>query len=82
MTEVTADNVGDPVDFYDPTGRKIPALITAVWGSQCVNIAYVETQEGQRDNYGQKIARSTSLMHGSVQQAHGNYWMLPGEERA
>lgn len=67
--------------FFDPRGRAYDALITEVWGPQCVNVGYVNDVEGQHDNYGQKLMRSTSVMHGSIQQAHGNYWMLPGETR-
>jgi hypothetical protein len=65
----------------DPRGRAYDALITEVWGPQCVNVVYVNDVEDQRDSYGQKLLRSTSVMHGSIQQAHGNYWLLPGEER-
>ena len=82
MTEVTREkHRGTACDFYDPRGKRFDALITEVWGPQCVNVVYVNDVEGQRDNYGQKLLRSTSVMHGSIQQAHGNYWMLPGEER-
>lgn len=80
-TSVTKSDVGKACVFFDPRGRPYPALITAVWGAQCVNVVYVNDVEGQRDDYGQKLIRATSVMHGSVQQAHGNYWMLPGEER-
>jgi hypothetical protein len=68
--------------YVDPRGRAYDALITEVWGPQCVNVVYVNDVEDQRDSYGQKLLRSTSVMHGSIQQAHGNYWLLPGEERA
>lgn len=67
--------------YYDPRGKAFDALITEVWGPQCVNVVYVNDVEGQRDNYGQKLLRSTSVMHGDIQQAHGNYWLLPNEER-
>ena len=82
MTKVTREeHRGTFVDYYDPRGKRFPALITEVWGPQCINLVYVNDVEGQRDSYGQKLLRATSLMHGSVQQAHGNYWMLPGEKR-
>lgn len=67
--------------FFDPRGREYPALITEVWGPQCINLVYVNDVEGQTDSYGQKLLRATSVMHGSIQQAHGNFWMLPGETR-
>lgn len=80
-TAVTKADVGRACVYFDPRGRAYPALITAVWGPQCINVVYVNDVEGQTDSYGQKLMRSTSLMHGSLQQAHGNYWMLPGETR-
>lgn len=82
VTAVTREeHRGLVVDFYDPRGRQYDALITEVWGPQCVNVVYVNDVEGQRDSYGQKLLRATSVMHGSIQQAHGNYWMLKGEKR-
>lgn len=72
-------DVGRPIVYVDPTGQKRPALITAVWGPQCVNLVYVNPEEGQDDTYGQKIARATSCIHRSIQQAPGNYWLLPQE---
>lgn len=82
MTTVTKEeHRGQPCEFYDPRGKMYPALITEVWGPQCVNVIYVNDVEGQRDNYGQKMLRATSIMHGNVQQAHGNYFLLPNEKR-
>jgi hypothetical protein len=80
-TVVTKADVGRECIYFDPRGRAYPALITAVWGPQCINVVYVNDVEGQTDAYGQKLMRATSLMHGNIQQAHGNYWMLPGETR-
>lgn len=80
-TSLTKANIGDACVFYDPRGHAYEALITAVWGPQCVNVVYVNDVEGQTDNYGQKLLRATSVMHGGIQQAHGNYFLMPGEER-
>ena len=82
MTEVTREQHRcTPCIFVDPRGVSHAALITEVWGAQCVNVVYVDPEDGQRDDYGQKLARATSVMHGAIQQAHGNYWLLPGESR-
>lgn len=82
MTEVNREeHRGKACVFVDPRGVAYDALITEVWGPQCVNVVYVNDAEGQRDNYGQKLLRATSVMHGAIQQAHGNYWLLPGETR-
>lgn len=78
----TQEDVGRHVEYYNPVGKKFDALLTAVWGSACVNLLYVVDDNSQTDNYGRKIDRSqTSLMHGNVQQAHGQYWLWPQEER-
>lgn len=82
MTEATREqHVGTACVYVDPRGKAYSALITEVWGPQCVNVVYVNDTEGQRDSFGQKLLRSTSVMHGSIQQAHGNYWLFPGEKR-
>ena len=83
MTEVTREkDRGTVVDFYDPRGRRYDALITEVWGPQCVNLIYVNDVEGQKDSYGQKMLRQSSVMHGSYMQAHGNFWLKKGEKPA
>lgn len=76
-----AEHVGTVCIFFDARGRAYPALITQVWGPQCVNVVYVNDVEGQTDSYGQKLLRATSVMHGGIQQAHGYYWLLVGETR-
>ena len=82
MKEATQDDVGCHAIFTDPVGKEHDALITAVWGSQCVNVTFVDDDPNQRDSCGRKLNRQyTSVMHGSVQQAHGNFWMWPGEKR-
>jgi hypothetical protein len=81
-TKVTREtHRGKACVFVDPYGQPHDALITEVWGPQCVNVVYCNPIEGQSDSYGQKMVRYTSVMHGNVQQAHGNYWLLPGETR-
>jgi hypothetical protein len=81
MGKVEWGDVGKPCVYVDPRGKHYAALITAVHGGECINLVYVNDAEGQKDNYGQKVMRSSSCMHGNIQQAHGNYWLLPGEER-
>lgn len=72
--ELTQADVGTAVTFVDPRGTERPALITAVFGPQCCNVVFVNDDEKQTDSYGRKIERATSIMHRSMQQAHGNYW--------
>jgi hypothetical protein len=77
--EATRDWEGRPVIYVDPVGRERAAVITRVWGPQCINVAFVNMDEGQEDSYGRKIERATSCMHRTIQQAHGNYWKLPDD---
>ncbi len=82
MRELTQDDVGGHVIFTDPTGREHDALVTAVHGTRCLNCVYVLKDPKQYDNYGRKTNKQyTSVMHGNDQQAHGNFWMWPSEER-
>ena len=81
MTTVNKEDVGKACTFFDSRGQAFDALITAVHGTQCINLVYVNDVAGQTDSYGQKLLRSSSCMHGSIQQAWGNYWLLPGEVR-
>lgn len=81
MRELTNEDVGQHCTYFDPHGKPRAALITAVHGPQCVNVVYVHDDVNQWDSYGLKIERSTSVMHGDIQQAHGNYYLMLGEER-
>lgn len=82
MVELSREkSIGTVVDFYDTRGKRYDALITEVFGPLCANITYVNDVEGQKDNYGQKLMRASSVMHGSMQQAHGYFWLTKGEER-
>jgi hypothetical protein len=80
--DLTQDDIGIHVIFVDPTGREHDALITAVHGTKCINLVYVLKDPKQYDNYGRKTSKQyTSVMHSEWQQAHGMYWLFPGEER-
>ena len=82
MRELTQDDVGAHVIFTDPIGTQHDALINAVHGTRCINCVYVVKDRNATDNYGRKTNKQyTSVMHGNTQQAHGMFWMWPGEER-
>jgi hypothetical protein len=70
----TKADVGRACTYVDPVGKSHAAIITNVWGSDCVNVVYVVDDKKQEDTYGRKTARETSLMSRDVQQAHGQYW--------
>ena len=78
----TQDDVGKACVYVDPTGYHHDALINAVHGPNCINCVIVVKDPDQRDQYGRKTYKGyTSVMHGSIQQAHGYYWLWPGEKR-
>jgi len=70
--------VGKRVTYVDSVGQPHDALVTAVWGepeqNPAINVVVVNLDEGQRDTYGQKIERFTSVVHKTNQSAHGFYW--------
>lgn len=69
--------IGQHVNYYDPVGKKRPAVVTNVFGitNPSINVVYANDDENQTDNYGRKLERSTSVPHRFHQQAHGNYWL-------
>lgn len=79
-------NIGQHVIYVDPRGRERSALVTAVHAKEWhqahgtevgVNVAFIADEDAQRDDYGRKVHRETSVVHQSVQPASGNYWKLP-----
>jgi hypothetical protein len=76
--------VGCPVVYVDPVAVRHEALVTAVWGDPaacvpCINLVYIDSDETKQDPYGRQISRQTSLCHRSVNPAHGQYFMMPGD---
>lgn len=73
--------VGQPVTYTDPHGVKRAALVTAVGydsPTTWINVAFINDDEQQKDSYGRKVERATSVSH---QSAHGdkmwgNHWTL------
>ena len=80
MTEMRVPMVRDVVIYHDPKGQPHNALITNVWSNTCINLAFVSSDPARSDSYGRQIERTTSMVHGSQQAAHGNYWRWPDEE--
>lgn len=73
--------VGDAITYVDPLGVDRPALVTAVWAGEYgqsnppgVNLVFVSDDVARLDGYGRQMERATSVVHQSVQPAHGNYW--------
>lgn len=74
------------VVYVDPKGARHTALVTAWWGQGAdhpagrsepsCNVAYVN---GDHDSVDKPIASASSVVHKSLQSAHGNYWCWPDE---
>lgn len=80
MSEPRKAKIGQDVVFVDPVGQACPAVVTASWGWPSVNIVIVSRDENKTDTYGRQIERHTSIVHQSVQPAHGNYWRFTDEK--
>lgn len=82
--------VGQPVIFHDANARPIPALLTAIHGSEyeqngikhypCVNLVFCSLDGEKTDPYGRQIERHTSVVHKHSQSAAGMYWRWVDEE--
>ena len=77
--------VGDCVVFTDPVAQDHQALVTAVWGSKdspnepAINIVFVSDDENRTDQYGRQVLHNTSVVHRSMQAAHGMFWRRANE---
>lgn len=72
--------VGDIVVYHDEHGRPHNALVVAGWSPTCCNLVYASSDETKQDAYGRQIERDSSVVHKSVQPAHGKYFRWPDEE--
>lgn len=74
---------GDLVIYHDSKGVGHSALVTCTWSSKAhplINLVYVSGDENRQDSYGRQLERSTSTMHKSQSNVHGNYWRFIDEE--
>ena len=88
MTETDLEKeicVGSHVVYVDARAEQHNAIVTSVFGDHpyggtlpCVNVVFA-AEDGKHDQYGRQIERETSVVHSTVQPAHGCYWMWPGE---
>jgi len=90
MTKQTV-TVGSVVTYRDSRRVDHVALVTAVWGdtthdvdtetrtgnAPSLNLVYVEPDEARHDQYGNQLARETSVVHLYHQAAGANCWLLP-----
>ncbi len=53
--------VGGTVIYTDGYRHDHEALVTAVWGPNCVNVVFTSSDESKNDTYGRQIERETSV---------------------
>ena len=71
--------IGNHVIYTDEFGSDHSALVTAIWGidspMKSLNLVFVSNDPNAMDQYGRQLAeRPTSVVHESVQAAHGRKW--------
>jgi len=79
-SEKRRPRVGQAVTYFDPRGRPIPALVTCVHTTECINVAFVSDDASCTESYGRKIERETSCPHLYLTQMHGGGWLFVEEE--
>jgi hypothetical protein len=77
--------VGWSVWYIDEKRDEHLALVTAVWGQPgpdmpAINLCYVSPDECDRDEYGRKLIRKSSVVFCKQQSAPGNYWGFVNDE--
>jgi hypothetical protein len=72
--------VGDKVVWHNSVGLAHNALVTSVWGLNCINLVVVSSDEAKKDSCGRQIEHHTSSTYGGVQKVHGFYWRHEDEE--
>lgn len=85
---------GTHIYFVDENGICHDALVNQVWNNVThytkdddpnenpgVNLVYIQHDKKYQDQYGQQIARATSVVHRKYQAANGMYWMRIEERK-
>lgn len=68
--------IGQTVVYVDPHGEEHDALVVNTFGpgASAINVAFVSGDDHRQDGFGRQIERQSSVVHQSMQSAHGNYW--------
>jgi len=62
---------GDFVIYTDGYRRDHNAIITAVWGPDCINVVFTTSDPTKTDSYGRQIERETSVSRYSGSNNYG-----------
>lgn len=79
MEKARLPKTGEHVIFLDNQRKPHDALVTAPWSETCINLVLVNSDEKSTDTYGRQIARETSCVHRSLNDAGGMCWAFPEE---
>jgi len=81
--------VGSSIVYVDQHAKAHNALVTVVWGDipsyqsptgqPGCNVVFVSGDASKADQYGTQIERETSVVHMTLQPAHGRYWRWADE---
>ncbi len=71
---------GDTVIYTDEIRNDHQALVTAVWGPDCINVVFASPDESKTDSYGRQIERSTSVARYSESNNYGRCFREVGVE--
>jgi hypothetical protein len=67
--------IGDVVTYRDEVGVEHNALVTAVHGPDCINVAYLSADPAKHDSYGRQVERDSSVQRQSdVTAPNGRYF--------
>lgn len=72
--------IGDTVIFTDEYRKDHNALVTAVWGKDCINLVRVSGDDAKTDPYGRQIERNTSVVRYSEANHYGMCFRAVGVE--
>ena len=68
--------IGDIVTYVDEVRVNHQALVTAVHGPECINVAYTSIDSDKHDSWGRQIERASSVQKKSDFTAEGRYFTV------
>jgi hypothetical protein len=72
--------VGDVVIYTDEVRNDHNAIVTAIWGQDCINVVFLSPDESKTDPYGRQIERQTSVARHTETNNYGRSFRDVGVE--
>ena len=73
-------NINDVVIYTDEVRNDHQALVTAVWGPDCINVVFCSPDQAKTDSYGRQIERATSVARYTETNNYGRCFRPVGTE--